>query len=162
MDWLSNFAGNKGIPVLIFAGFALFAFILCVKKGWISFRGKGFNVGLEENERNVVRKQVQYVETILDGTIRDLPNELIEGHDGYGYYRCKYIIGKIKDVYEDIIHLNHIENNDDYIDIKFEIVYNSILKLTDDEFFKTEQFKNYMRDLNEKLIKRLYKIRHGD
>lgn len=162
MDWLSNFAGSNGIPVLIFAGIILFTLVIGVKKGWISFKGKGFKVGLEENERNTVRKQVQYVETVLDGTIRDLPKDIIEGHDGYGYYRGKYIISKIKDIYEDIIHLNHIENNDDYIDIKFEIVYNSVLKLTDDEFFKTEQFKKYIRDLNEKLIKRLYKIRHGE
>ena len=156
MEWLSSFAGSSGIPLLVFLGIVLLIAAIAVKKGKLSFKGHGLEIGAGDQERQIIRQQMQYINTVLDGTIADIPVRLKEG---LHYYRTKYIISKVKDIYEETIIYNHITDDDEYIHLKQEIVYNTVLKLTDDDYFKKPQFKEYLYKLVEENIKRLVVIR---
>ena len=126
------------------------------KKGLVSFNGKGLKVGGDETERKIMRQQNQYLTTIADASIRDLPEKFV---DEQHFYRTKYVISKFKDIFEEAIMYNHITDDDEYINLKQEIVLNTILKITEDEYFKSEEFKKYIYDATEKIIKRFVKIR---
>ena len=150
---IAAISGNWAVVVIVLL--VLISVIISVKKGWISFQGKGLSVGIQDKERDIIRSQIQYINTRLDGTIRDLPQSLIEGPK---YYRTKYIISKVKDVFEESIIYNHIKDGI-YITLKQEIIYNTILDLTEDEYFKKPEFKEYLYKLVEDLYKRLLDIR---
>lgn len=137
---------------LILLSVIIIGFIYGVRKGVIKFNNFGLNIDASERELTIVRNQMQYVNTTMDATIRDLPSDL-------EYYRIKYIISKVKDEFETIIIYNHIKDNSDYIELKQEIIYNLIMKLTDNEFFRKPEFKDYIYDLVDKIIRRLVKIR---
>lgn len=160
MEWLGTvataiFSGN-GIANLIFVGVIVLLLIISIKKGYISFNGNKLRLGASDKERQIIRQQMQYINTKMDGTISDIPNHLKEG---LHYYRTKYIISKVKDIYEETIIYNHITNDSEYIHLKQELVYNTILKLTIDDFFKTKEFKEYIYKLVEDTIYRLVEIR---
>jgi hypothetical protein len=113
---LAAISGNWVLLIII--ALVLAVAIIAVKKGWISFQGKGFSVGIQDKEREIIRTQIQYVNTRLDGTIRDLPQHLTEG---LHYYRTKYIISKVKDLCEEAIIYNHIKEGS-YVSLKQEII----------------------------------------
>lgn len=153
---LAAISGNWVLLIII--ALVLAAGIIAVKKGWISFQGKGFYVGIQDKEREIIRTQIQYINTRLDGTIRDLPAHLTEG---LHYYRTKYVISKVKDLYEEAIIYNHIKEGS-YVSLKQEIIYNTILDLTVDDFFKKPEFKEYLYKLVEETFKRLIEIRNNN
>lgn len=130
--------------------------IIGVKKGIISFNGHGLSVGIRENEAKIRRQQAEYLNMIADGSIRDLPKKFQEGNS---YYRSKYVIGKFKDIFEIAIMYNHITDDEEYISLKQEIAYSMIMKVTDDDYFRTPEFRKYLDELVEKIIKRFVKIR---
>ena len=122
----------------------------------ISFMGHGLNINAAENEAKIRRQQSEYLNMIADGTIRDLPKKFQEGNS---YYRSKYVISKFKDIFEMAIMYNHITDDEEYIALKQETAYSMIMKVTDDDYFKSPEFKKYLYDLVEKIIKRFVKIR---
>lgn len=130
-----------------------------VRKGAISFNGKGLKVGIQDKERTIIRYQMQFVNAKLDGTVKDIPVRL---NEGLHHYRTKYIIGKVKDLFEEMIIYNHISNTEDYISIKQELAYNLVIKLTDDEFFRKPEFKDYMDKLVRDIILKLVTIRENE
>lgn len=130
-----------------------------VRKGVVSFNGKGLKVGIQDKERTIIRYQMQFINARLDGTIKDIPVRL---NEGLHHYRTKYIIGKVKDLFEEMIIYNHISNTEDYISIKQELAYNLVIKLTDDEFFRKPEFKDYMDKLVRDIILKLVTIRESE
>lgn len=157
MDQVSNLInGTNGLFVLGFLLILLIVGTVLIKKGILSFSGHGLSIGGDEQERKIMRQQSEYLTMIADGTIRDLPKHLVEGPS---YYRSKYTISKFKDIFESAIMYNHITDDEEYIQLKQEIAYSMILKVTEDDFFKTSEFKNYLNKLVEKIIKRFVKIR---
>ena len=156
MAWLSGlFSGASAIPALATVVIIIVLALFAVKKGWVSFKGKGVTIG-NDTERTIIRNQMQYMNAILNGTVADIPVRLREG---FHYYRTKYIIAEVKDIVEESIIYNHIEDNGVYIPIKQDIIYSKILDLTEDDFFKSPEFKNYLYDLIDKLYKQMIKVR---
>ena len=144
---------NQIIVMILLLAFIL---IIGIKKGIISFNGHGLSVGIRENEAKIRRQQTEYLNMIADGTIRDLPKKFQEGNS---YYRSKYVISKFKDIFETAIMYNHITDDEEYISLKQEIAYSMIMKVTDDDYFRTPEFQKYLNELVEKIIKRFVKIR---
>ena len=54
---------------------------------------------------------------------------------------------------------NHITDDDEYIALKQETAYSMIMKVTDDDYFRSPEFKKYLDELVAKIIKRFVKIR---
>jgi len=148
--------GPNGTILILFIILVIINVIQGIRKGYISFMGHGLNINAAENEAKIRRQQSEYLNMIADGTIRDLPKNFQEGNS---YYRSKYVISKFKDIFEMAIMYNHITDDEEYITLKQETAYSMIMKVTEDDYFRSPEFKKYLDDLVEKIIKRFVKIR---
>jgi len=156
MDWLANLInGTNGIFALLFGLVALVILVYLVKSGMLNFNAKGLSISTRERELDLIRKQIQYVNNRMDATIRDLPVRLTEG---LHYYFAKYVISKVKDCFEEAIIYNNMEEGS-YIELKQELIYNVVLKITKDDYFKSPEFKVYLYDLVEKTLQKLITLR---
>lgn len=140
------------IPSIIFVIGLVVVAIIGVKQGWFKFKGKGITIGEDENERRIIRQQMEYVHTKCDSLESYLPK-------GLDHYRCLYVISQFANFLENIIIYNHIKNDTEYIQLKFEMSYSLVLKLTDNEYFRSEEFKKWFYDLVREIIDRLVTIR---
>lgn len=152
MEWLSSFAGLSGLPVLILVLSVVLIVLFAVKKGWISFSGHGLNVGTAESESKIRNMQQLYAKALFEGTIADLPEEC-------EYYHKRFVISQCLDEVERMIRENHISSDDTYIETEFQVIYAIVRKYTTTDYFKSTEFKTYLYELVEKLVKQLEKIR---
>ena len=156
MNWaeaIATIATSKAfIPTLIFIAASIIVLVIGIKKGWFSYKGKGFVIGADENERRIIRQQMEYVHTKCDSLISYLPK-------GLDYYRSLYVISRFEDFFQSIIIYNHIKNDTEYIQLKYEMAYALILKKTEHEYFRSEEFKKWFYDLVREIIDRLVTIR---
>lgn len=159
MDIASIINGKNGIPVLIILVFVFITALVLIKKGILSFNIGGIHLTSREKELAVIRRQMQYLDTTADTIINTLPDRLKEG---VYFYRMKYIVSKFKDLMEETIIYNHIEDNDDFISLKQEMAYNLFIKFTSDEYFKNKEFEEYIYNLVKKLIKKFVLIRKNN
>lgn len=149
--------GSNGIPVLVFIMLVLLGLYWSAKRGLVSFKGKGLSVGkTRENELRIIREQMQAMEYMADASINSLPEEL---RTGSSYYRAKYVIAKFRDLMEQCIIYNHITKDPIYIRLKQDEAYNIIMKLTDDKFFRTPEFKAYLNDLVKSILETCVDVR---
>lgn len=128
-----------------------------VRKGMLSFKGKGVTVGLsEQGTRNLIQSQFEFAEAKCESMILRLPKDLDK-------WRTRYIVGKVEDVVQRSIIFNNIRDSEEYIKGKQELIYNVILKYVEKEYFLTEEFKamvfKFVNDLYKDLyrMKRIYK-----
>ena len=95
---------------------------------------------------------MEYTHVKCDSIISYLP-------EGLDHYRCLYVISKYEDFIQNMIIYNHIKNDSEYIQLKFEMAYSLILKLTENEYFKSDEFKKWFYGLVRDMIDRLVTIR---
>lgn len=138
-----------GIGMLV----ALLAFL--AKKGIISFKGKGLNIGSAENERIIVRQQIEFCKTQTE----TMANYIISSYKDADEWRIKYICELVYDIWIEAISYNHITKDSFYIQNKFEKVWAVILKETFTETFSSEEFKKIAFDECKKVVERLVDIK---
>lgn len=151
MEALTALASNGWLSlatIIIIILIALFA----VKKGWISFKGKGLEIGKIEYESKIRNMQQVFAKSLFESTISDLPREC-------EYYHKRFVISQCLDEVERMIRENHITSDDCYIETEFQIIYNIVVLNTTMDYFRSEEFKKYLRDLICKLVKQLEIIR---
>ena len=125
-----------------------------VKKGLISFKGKGLKVGNKDIERTIIRNQIMFCKTELSDFYSKIPN--FEGRDEW---RLKYIIEKCLDVFVDAISLNHITLEPVYVDLKCRVVWDEVLQNADNASILTDDFKKVVYDETKHIIEKLIEIR---
>ena len=125
-----------------------------VKKGLISFKGKGLKVGNKDIERTIIRNQIIFCKTELSDFYSKIPN--FEGRDEW---RLKYIIEKCLDVFVDAISLNHITLEPVYVDLKCRVVWDEVLQNADNASILTDDFKKVVYDETKHIIEKLIEIR---
>ena len=125
-----------------------------VKKGLISFKGKGLKVGNNDIERTIIRNQIMFCKTELSDFYSKIPN--FEGRDEW---RLKYIIEKCLDVFVDAISLNHITLEPVYVDLKCRVVWDEVLQNADNASILTDDFKKVVYDETKHIIEKLIEIR---
>lgn len=152
MEWLSSFAGLSGLPVLILVLAVVLIVLFAIRKGWISFSGHGLNVGTAESESKIRNMQQLYAKALFESTISDFPKES-------EYYFKRFLISQCLDEVERMIRENHITSDDTYIDTEFQLIYAIVLKYAELDYFRSTEFKTYLYELVEKLVKQLEKIR---
>lgn len=152
MDWLptliekaSSLYGVVLLLILMVVGYIL------LRTGKLQIKTKSVQLGkadIEENERKIMRQQMSFLHVSAEGIVSQLPSDL-------DIWRAKYVIAKVCDVLEEAILYNHIQRGDEkYINIKQKLVYNAVLKRTEKDYFRTQEFKDvcdkFVRDmLNE-------------
>ena len=143
---------NNGIWSLLTVVFIFLILCLLVKKGILSFKGHGLTLGTAESEAKIRNMQQLYAKTLLEGTIADIPEEC-------EYYHKRFVISQCLDEVERMVRENHITDDDTYIETEYQIIYSIVLKHTVTDYFRKDEFKTYLHDLIEKLVKQLVKIR---
>lgn len=142
------------IPVLIFTLIVLLTVILLVKKGLISVNTKAVRVGTSESERAIIRQQIEWVHLHCDSLEKSLPHP-----QNYDIWRGKYILERMYDEIVDWITFNHICTSEGYISIKQERIWATIQSLVRKEEFSTPEFKEFIYNDTEYIIRRLVHIR---
>lgn len=123
-----------------------------VRKGILSFKGHGVSLGTADSEAKIRNMQQLYAKALFEGTISDLPEEC-------EYYHKRFVISQCLDEVERMIRENHITDDDTYVETEYQIIYAIVLKYTTIDYFRKQEFKDYLYDLVSKLVKQLAKIR---
>ena len=151
MEALTALASNGWLSlatVIVIIVIVLFA----IKKGLISFHGKGLSVGGADSEAKIRNMQQTYAKSLFESTISDLPKEC-------EYYHKRFVISQCLDEVERMIRENHITSDDCYVDTEFQIIYNIVILNTSMDYFRSDEFKKYLKEIIIKLVKQLESIR---
>lgn len=135
-------------------GALVILFAVLVRKGLISFKGHGLNVGNSDAERTIIRNQIMFVKTEISDFYNKIP-----GFEGRDEWRLRYIMEKCLDVIVDAISLNHLTLEPVYIDLKCRAVWDEILQNSDDPHILTDDFKKVVYDETKHIIEKLIEIR---
>lgn len=140
--WLSLAAIIIIILILLYA----------IKKGIVSFKGAGVTLGGADSEAKIRNMQQVYAKSLFESAISDLPKEC-------EYYHKRFVISQCLDEVERMIRENHITSDDCYVETEFQVIYNIVVLNTSVEYFRSDEFKKYLKDLICKLVSQLEKIR---
>ena len=135
-------------------GALVILFAILVKKGLISFKGKGLKVGNSDTERTIIRNQIMFVKTEISDFYNKVPD--FEGRDEW---RLRYIMEKCLDVLIDAVSLNHLTLEPVYIDLKCRAVWDEVLQNSDNMNILTDDFKKVVYDETKHIIEKLIEIR---
>ena len=140
--------------VVVGVGALVILLAIFVKKGLISFKGKGLKVGNNEVERTIIRNQIMFVKTEISDFYNRIP--AFEGRDEW---RLRYIMEKCLDVIVDAISLNHLTLEPVYVDLKCRAVWDEVLQNADNINILTDDFKKVVYDETKHIIEKLIEIR---
>lgn len=143
---------------LLFAAGLIICVIIMIKKGIISFKGKGLTVGNSNDERDIertiIRSQIQYVKSAVSDFYDDIPN--FEGRDEW---RLKYICEKIISVFTDFISFNHISKEKIYVQMKQAAIWAVIINNTTSGIMTSDEFKDTVYTNVAEILDKLIEIR---
>lgn len=145
---------NNFWKVVVGVGALVILLAILVKKGLISFKGKGLKVGNSEVERTIIRNQIMFVKTEISDFYNRIPS--FEGRDEW---RLKYIMEKCLDVIVDAISLNHLTLEPVYVDLKCRAVWDEVLQNAGNVNILTDDFKKVVYDETKHIIEKLIEIR---
>lgn len=151
MEALTALASN-GWPSLATVIIIVILLLYAIKKGIISFNGKGLKVGKADSETKIRNMQQVYARSLFESTITAMP-------ENCDYYHSRFVISQCLDEVERMIRENHITSDDCYIDTEFQIMYNIVILNTTMDYFRSEEFKEYLRSMICTLVKQLESIR---
>lgn len=135
-------------------GALVILFAILVKKGLISFKGKGLKVGNSDIERTIIRNQIMFVKTEISDFYNKIPS-----FDGRDEWRLRYIMEKCLDVLVDAVSLNHLTLEPVYVDLKCRAVWDEVLQNADNTNILTDDFKKVVYDETKHIIEKLIEIR---
>ena len=143
---------------LLFAAGLIICIIVMIKKGIVSFKGKGLTVGNGNDERDIertiIRSQIQYVKSAVSDFYDDIP-DFPERDE----WRLKYICEKIVSVFTDIISFNHISREKIYTEMKQASIWEVIINNTAASIMTSDEFKDVVYAKTEEILNKLISIR---
>ena len=151
MEWLASFSSVNVFTMVVVIAIIAFLFIV-LRKGWFSFNGHGVSIGLAEKEAKIRTMQQVFAKSLFESTIHSLPTEC-------EYYHSRFVISQVLDEVERMIQQNHITTDDAYVSTEQMIIYNIVLKYTTIDYFRSNEFKDYIFKLVEDCVKQLVRIR---
>lgn len=130
------------------------------KRGLISYKGHGLNIGEDENERRIINLQLDYVESELDYYFSELISENSVNpnlkFNETQHQLCKELI---YDVLIKAIALNHITTDEFYVKGKHIKIKSELAKRNLSNQFTENQFKKGCYEEIQKIIENLVCIR---
>lgn len=110
-------ANGVTILILIFIGVAIF--MLLGKAGYFSFKGKNVTIGRTENEvRSVLLKQKEFVLQYCSYLTQNIISDLAKVNVEVTYVNTDYVVEKVVDEWLGWLFVNHITEDQAYIDLK--------------------------------------------
>ena len=158
MEWLASILNNPNSwKSFIFFFITLITLIILVKKGIISFKGKGLTVGNNDErdiERTIIRSQIQYVKSAVSDFYDDIPD-----FPNRDEWRLRYICERIISVFTDIISFNHISKEKIYTEMKQASIWAVIINNTASDIMTSDEFKDVVYKKTEEILDKLINIR---
>ena len=143
-------AKTPAVVALVVGIFGLLFYM--VKKGMLSFKGKGVELGQDTKTRSLIQNQLEYASAKCEGLI-------ILYKDKVDVYKLKYIISRIENIFERAIVLNNMTDNEDYIKAKQELVYQAILKRSTCAWVLEPDFKAFIYKFVADVFTDLYRMK---
>lgn len=110
-------ANGVTILILIFIGGAIF--MLLGKAGYFSFKGKNVTIGRTENEvRSILLKQKEFVLQYCSYLTQNIISDLAKVNVEVTYVSTDYVVEKVVDEWLGWLFVNHINDDQAYIDLK--------------------------------------------
>ena len=141
----------NGITILLLVFIGIAVFMLLGKAGYFSFKGKRVTIGRTENEvRSILLKQkefvLQYCSYLTQNIIFDLAKVNIE----VTYVNTDYVVEKVVDEWLGWLFVNHVSNDQAYIELKTQqtklIMLKAIGKVNPD-LLQSEELVKYFDDI---------------
>jgi len=129
-------------------------FTILAKNHLISFRGKHFKIGYDDRTREIIRRQLEYASNAVQRFEALLPRT-----ERYNQYRAKYVSEKCFDEIVTWISVNHLSDDDFYVQNKQMIIWNIIHGIEQKDIYKTEEFQKTVNEVVKDIISRLIQIR---
>lgn len=147
---------TSGNATSVLAFLCLFILIVAYfgKKGILKWQTERLTIGASENERAIIRQQVEWTELEIDSLVT---RPCFKDAD---IWRTRFILSKCFDEVLQWIIFNHIKDSSEYIAIKQEKIWNMVQTLVVREDFQNDEFKFFIYEEVEKIIKRLVFLRH--
>lgn len=143
---------------LLFAAGLIICIIIMIKKGTISFKGKGLTVGNGNDERDIertiIRSQIQYAQTAVGDFYSTIP--YWEGRDEY---RLRYIMELIIDCFVECAIFNHISREKIYRELKQRKVWQCVIDHSESPNILTDEFKKAVYEETEHILDKFIEIR---
>ena len=132
------------------------AMVITARMGHLKIKTDKLLIGKEsgEQQRLLMKTQTEYAHNACIGF-----EKRIQRFDGYNSLLGEIIVEKVYDEIVDWIMINHIMDDEDYIETKQEIVWNIVTSETIDDRMRTKKFKEQVYDCIEGIIKRLVQMR---
>lgn len=158
MDSLFTYLSSENFwKSAIGIGALIILFAILVKKGLISFKGKGLKVGVSnEEELAIVRTQIQWCESDCKDMLRELIKKLPEDLE-MNVYKAKYTIERVLDCFVQIIIFNHISLEPTYIKLKQDLIWSVVSEINPEPVW--DELESSIRERVENAIRNLYEIR---
>ena len=143
---------------LLFAAGLIICIIVMIKKGTISFKGKGLTVGNGNDERDIertiIRSQIQYVKSAVSDFYDDIPD-----FPNRDEWRLKYICERIVSTFTDFISFNHISKEKIYVQMKQASIWEVIINNTAASIMTSDEFKDVVYAKTAEILDKLIEIR---
>lgn len=144
---------NAPIVVVFLLFMAIMAWAMA-RKGLFNIHTDAVTLGAADKERQIIRVQMEWIITHLEGL-----EASISKPEGYDSWRGKCVIEKLYDYYVDRITQNHITNSTEYVEIVQSNVMAIVDSLTVFPEYKTEEFKEMLKQDTRFCIEKLIQIR---
>lgn len=159
MDWVATIlTSDNAVKVMVGLVVLILLIAFLVKKEMISFNGKGLKVGhdemIAERERNIIRNQIETATAFCNAFESKLPKV-----DGSNPYISKYIIEKCLDEILKWISINHLRNDECYVSIKQDALWNIVVSLSIRDEFRSDEMKELVYNGTKDLIRALVEVR---
>ena len=151
---------SNAVGVLLILGFFLMVLIIVavvlIKGNYFQMRTQTISIGFAEKERNIIRQQQDYVWNHLQEAEANL-----EKDETYDEQLGQIIIMTVYIEYTKWIAFNHLTRSDAYIKVKQNSLVAIVNRLTVNDRYKGEEFKQYIRDDTKETIYELLRIREA-
>lgn len=145
-------SGNA-IYLLIFALIVIIIACILLKTGKLSINTKSIKIGASESTRHLLQAQLEYVRARFLETETVIP-------EGLDNYRTKWVISEACDIMSKAIVFNSMTTSDTYIESKAASIYACIISKTDNQYFRTNEFKEFVYKLVKDIIVNLVKMKN--
>ena len=151
---------SNAVGVLLILGFLVIVLItiavVLIKGNYFQVHTETVSIGYQEKERNIIRQQLNYVWLHLEEAEANIPKD-----EDYDEQLGQRVILEVYKEYTDWISFNHLTKTEAYIHVKQQALVSLVNKLTVNERYKGEEFKQYIKNDTKATIYELIKIREA-
>ena len=149
----------KSVVIIVLAVLLVISIIVTIGivTGKIKIKTKSVSINEEsEKERTILRNQITQLRVMADGAAA----KLIPDEKRLDQYRTRFVVERVCNVLEEAALFNHIHRGDEtYIKIKQGLVYNTVLKYTNKEYFRSKEFEDSCNQFTRDVLNEFVNIR---